>query len=392
MIPRLRLDIGWSELGYAAWACAAPGERAEAEAVVEALVGPEAVVCLSVRSGLDAFLEAGGWGEGQEALITGVTIPHMAELLRRRGLRVVPVEVDPATMAPLPGALEAAWSPRAAVLVVAHLFGARLELGACVAFAKARGLALFEDCAQAFAGDGWWGHPEATVSAFSFGMIKSATALGGGVLVVRDAVLRAGLRAVRDAQPIQPTAEHLQRLGRAAVLKLAGAPPLLGALHALASCGGWELDRALNEAARGFRGGELCERLRRRPSAALLRLMARRLRSAAPDRYAARGRCGAAALARLPPGLEVLGREAPRHTHWVFPLVAPGEPLAAIAALRRAGFDATCGSSSLHALDPGLGVASSMGRVVYVPLDPALDEAGWRRLFAALHTLALEVL
>jgi len=40
---------------------------------------------------------------------------------------------------------------------------------------------LVEDCAQAFAGTQYYGYPQADVSLFSFGAIKSCTALGGAV-------------------------------------------------------------------------------------------------------------------------------------------------------------------------------------------------------------------
>jgi hypothetical protein len=54
MIPRGRLDIGWADLLAAAAACAWPGDRELMQRQVEALwsPSPDALACLSVRSGL----------------------------------------------------------------------------------------------------------------------------------------------------------------------------------------------------------------------------------------------------------------------------------------------------------------------------------------------------
>lgn len=52
---------------------------------------------------------------------------------------------------------------------------------------KRHGLLLWEDCAQVFTGrQGYLGHPESDAVFFSFGVIKRATAFGGGVARLRD--------------------------------------------------------------------------------------------------------------------------------------------------------------------------------------------------------------
>lgn len=57
-------------------------------------------------------------------------------------------------------------------------------------------LLLWEDCAQVFTGlGGYLGHPESDATFFSFGVIKRATALGGGVARIRDADVLSGDRS-----------------------------------------------------------------------------------------------------------------------------------------------------------------------------------------------------
>jgi perosamine synthetase len=110
-------------------------------------------------------------------------------------VRAVPVDINSRTLATYPSALEAVLTSRVRVLLVAHLFGGRMDLGP-VAFAREHGLILAEDCAQAFKGPDHMGHTAADVSMYSFGTLNTSTALGGAVLRVRD---REALRKMRES-------------------------------------------------------------------------------------------------------------------------------------------------------------------------------------------------
>lgn len=62
--------------------------------------------------------------------------------------------------------------------------------------AARHGLLLWEDCAQVFTGlGGYLGYRDSDATFFSFGVIKRATALGGGVARVRDASVLSGMHA-----------------------------------------------------------------------------------------------------------------------------------------------------------------------------------------------------
>lgn len=63
--------------------------------------------------------------------------------------------------------------------------------------AARHGLLLWEDCAQVFTGlGGYLGHEESDATFFSFGVIKRATALGGGVARIRDVAVLSGVGTV----------------------------------------------------------------------------------------------------------------------------------------------------------------------------------------------------
>lgn len=69
--------------------------------------------------------------------------------------------------------------------------------------AARHGLLLWEDCAQVFTGrDGYLGHPESDAVFFSFGVIKRATALGGGLARIGNTAVLSGALAPRREEHI----------------------------------------------------------------------------------------------------------------------------------------------------------------------------------------------
>src|SRR5690606_31664613 len=127
---------------------------------------------------------------------SALNIKGMIKIVDRQGLTPVPIDLDIEHMAPRLELIERAITPATRAIVVAHLFGTRLDLAPLAAIARRRGIMLIEDCAQAFDGSRYRGHPEADVSMFSFGPLKTATALGGAILRVRDPALLSRMREI----------------------------------------------------------------------------------------------------------------------------------------------------------------------------------------------------
>src|SRR5213079_2017257 len=92
--------------------------------------------------------------------------------------------------------------------------------GPVIELAKKRGLVMIEDCAQAFTGPDYTGHPETNVAMFSFGSIKTMTALGGALLRVRDADLLRKMRTIQRTLPMQRRKEFAGVVLTHAILKL----------------------------------------------------------------------------------------------------------------------------------------------------------------------------
>ncbi len=373
--PRLDLDLAAADLRSAL----APGpDAAVSRRDVEARwPGPRrALAVLSVRTALDLHLQALKLPEGSEVLMSAVTIEGMTEIVRRHGLRPVPLDLDLATLAPSPDAFEAAATPRTRILLLTHLYGALAPLGPALECCRRRGILLVEDCAQAYAGDFYRGHPEADLSLFSFGPIKRKTALGGAVALVRDPGLAGRMEAVEQAYPESGDGRFLRRVLKVAALKALSRPWIYGILLKRLGDPGAVL--------RGFGKGDLLQEIRRRPSARCLRLLARRLGEDGDPGRAARVRDF---LARLDPRIERPGQAAASHAHWLVPVLVR-DPDALVAALRAEGFDATRGATSLRVVEaPGAALPNArrlLAEVVYLPVSALVPDADLARLAALI--------
>lgn len=128
MWVRKRLDIGWADLAFGAAGCFLPnGRPAIRHPVPSASAGGRTLACLSVRSGFDLLLGALDLPAGGEVLMSALTIPDMVRIVERHGLVAVPVDLEPQTMAPAMGSLMRSATPKARVVVIAHLFGNRAK-------------------------------------------------------------------------------------------------------------------------------------------------------------------------------------------------------------------------------------------------------------------------
>ena len=338
--PRMKLQVGWRDLAAGAWACAVGGDRQALVSEAESYwPGERSLLCFSVRSGFDLLLQALELQPDDEVIFSAVNIKGMIAIVRREGYVPVPLDFDVASITPTVESLQRALSPRSKVLVVAHLFGCRLEYEALIDAAHAAGLVVVEDCAQAFAGRDYPGHPKADVVMFSFGPLKNATALGGALVNLRDAALADKMRAVQATYPLQPTKQQARRIVQFAGLKLLALPLVFGLMQRFFALRGKDFEDSVSERVRNVAKFKKAKSLRVRPSTALVALLARRLRRFDPAVLRRRAEKGRRLKGLLGDALTLPGDANTHHDYWVFPTVME-EPQGFIARLRRAGFDA----------------------------------------------------
>ena len=398
MWPRKQLDIGWSDLCFGLLQCVSLRTRPAARAVVgSGWVPPdEAVVTLSVRTGWDLLLAALDLPAGSEVIASAVTISDMVRIIEQHGLVPVPVDVDAANLELDVEQLERSITPRTRAILVAHLFGSRMEMGPIIELARRHDLLVIEDCAQAFVGREYAGHADSDCALFSFGPIKTATALGGAIVRVRDAALRARIVELQRAYPVQSRWAYLRRLAKYASFCVLSQPRVYGQAVRVLQWLGVDYDHMLGNAAHSFKPNEFFAQVRRQPSVPLARMLARRINTF--ERY------GVARLRRrtirgneltraLPAGM-VVGEYNPTHSYWVLPVrVSNGE--AVIAALRTGGFDATR-RSSLVVVEGQTGtslgdslLAPWLDEVVFLPSVEDMPEREWQRLASILARTAI---
>ncbi|MGA7991219.1 MAG: DegT/DnrJ/EryC1/StrS family aminotransferase [Thermoanaerobaculia bacterium] len=164
-----------------------------------AACGVESAV--GVASGTDAItlaLRALDIGPGHEVLTVSMTCAPTATGILRSGATPVFVDVLEDRLTMDASLLRAAATERTRAVLPVHLYGRVADVDAIAAFARQRGLALVEDCAQAH-GATWNGKPVGSfgrAAAWSFYPTKNLGALGdGGAVTTDDAA--AAARVVR---------------------------------------------------------------------------------------------------------------------------------------------------------------------------------------------------
>ncbi len=391
----LQLRIGWRDLLSGLIATVFPSRR---KAVLGALEsywpGSETMAAYSVRSGFDLVLQALDLEPGDEVIFSALNIRGMVNIARKHGLQPVPVDLDIDHMAPSPDGLKKAITPRSRVFVMAHLFGTRVDVAPVFECAREHGLFVFEDCAQAFDGRAYAGHPLADLSAFSFGPLKIATALGGALLRARDKAFLEKLRAIQAAYPRQTARDQAARLVKFAAFKLVLTRPAMALINRRIKATGGSFDSTVGDRVRNVARLAGFRKLRYQPSAALLALMWRRIerheRGDMSD-YARAGR----KLTHLLDGSVVLpAQHNPTHNYWVYPILAEN-PAGFLDGLRKHGFSSAVLSRSKTVdappgrpdLDPAC-ARSALDDLVILPCYPRMPDRELERQAGIVKELA----
>lgn len=159
---------------------------------------------VGVASGTDALrlaFEAIGVGPGDEVIVPANTFVATAIGVMETGATPVLVDIDPATYLMDYDKLESALTDRTKAICPVHLYGRACDMDRVMGFAKAHGLRVIEDTAQAH-GARWNGKRVGTfgeIGCFSFYPGKNLGAYGdGGGIVTDDETLFRKVRRLRN--------------------------------------------------------------------------------------------------------------------------------------------------------------------------------------------------
>jgi len=162
---------------------------------------------IACASGTDAVLlplKALDLEPGDEVITTPFTFFATAGTIHNAGGTPVFVDIEPGTFNIDPAAVEAAITPRTRAIVPVHLYGQMAAMERLLAIARARGLKIVEDAAQAIGArrsiDGEWrmAGELGWATGYSFFPSKNLGAWGdGGMMVTSDDAIAERLRKLR---------------------------------------------------------------------------------------------------------------------------------------------------------------------------------------------------
>ncbi len=399
MWARTQLKIGWADLAAGATACLLSRDAGELKNKLESywFAERDSLTAYSVRSGFDLLLQALKLEQGDEIVFSALNVKGMINIARREGYVPVPVDLDVAHMAPTVERLRQAIGDRSRVLVVAHLFGARIDLEPIFEVAREHNLLIVEDCAQAFNGKAYAGHPGADVSMFSFGPLKTSTALGGALIRVHDSRLRQAMRDIQSKYLVQANSAQLVRVLKFAGLKLLTSRTVLSLIHKIFSSQGKDYETALSNRVRGVAKLGSTKRLRIQPSSGLLALMDKRVSAFKPGELDERTKKGRHLRELLGDTVVIPGCSNAYHDYWVFPLLVD-KPQEFVKRLKAAGFDSS-GLPRSQAVMPPQGreeltaeiAAQALKDMIIVPCYPGMPDSELEREARLIRQIAADV-
>ena len=159
---------------------------------------------IAVGNGTDALwlaLLALGIGEGDEVITVPNTFIATAEAITYCNARPVFVDVDPDTFTMNPAELEKSLTKKTKAIIPVHLFGQPADMDPILEFARANGLFVIEDAAQAHGAEykGRKAGAMGDAGCFSFYPGKNLGAFGeAGAVVTNDPELRKQIQMLRD--------------------------------------------------------------------------------------------------------------------------------------------------------------------------------------------------
>lgn len=158
-----------------------------------------AIAVSSGTAALELAFQCLGIGFGDEVVLPAYTFPGTASAVLRNLAIVRFADINPLTFNVDVDTIRAAITDRTKVLVLPHLFGNPIDIGPIVALARARGIFVIEDCAQALGAtiDGRRVGSFGDLSVFSFNEIKNLSTGEGGMITTADDAIAERCRLLR---------------------------------------------------------------------------------------------------------------------------------------------------------------------------------------------------
>ncbi|XP_062580685.1 uncharacterized protein LOC134242601 [Saccostrea cucullata] len=307
--------------------------------------------CLSVRTGLDLFLQVKNYPPGSEIIMSAINIPDMVYIVKHHGLKVVPLDVDIERTSPKLDQLKHLISTKTVAILVAHIYGKQVEMDSIIDIAQEQNLVVIEDCAECFCGFDWLGNPRSDLSLFSFGVIKPSTAFGGAIAKIRDQDLYDKMHRHYSKYPVQKHGEYFKKLTKYfMVYLLLDCPQVVKPAMWLTRTLNIDHKRYVIKMLRGF-PSDMVHRIRQQPSNALLQTLRHRLKNFKATEFKSTSIKGDYVRERLPESVTIVGAESTVNNYWLYPILVEN-PDTVVKILNAMGIDAYRGATQLNIIEP----------------------------------------
>lgn len=306
--------------------------------------------CLCVRSGFDLYLKVKDYPKGSEIIMSAINIPDMVYIVRHHNLKVVPFDLSIDTAGPKAELLESLITHNTVAILIAHVYGKWNDLDPIIDIAQRRNIDVIEDCAECFCGFERIGNPRSDIALFSFGVIKYATAFGGAIAKVKDKEIYTKMKEMYLKYPIQKHSVYLKKVVKYFLLNVVSTPRILKVGITMTRTFNMDHKKYVIRWLRGF-PDRLIERIRERPSSALLATMKRSLTQFNLTDFNSSKIKAEYVRARLPDAVTMVGMQADVNNYWLFPVLMDN-PDTIVKILNALGIDAYRGATQLNLLEP----------------------------------------
>jgi len=349
------------------------------------------IVGLSVRTIFDTILTHQNFEKGSEIVMSGISIPDMGKIVDAHGLKIVPVDLDMDLLQVSRDSISNALSKKTVMVVAAHLFGSRMDMTPIYdALYDRPDIFIVEDCAQAFDGVGKYTKQSKTdISIFSFGSIKSVTALGCAIGFAKEPGLQRQIKKSLSNYKQVPNTQFLTKVLKYIMLKFLEKPFIYGLFISLCRLLNVDYDKVIISSIRMVKNVGLLETIRRFPPRAQLKYLLYRLANMKDNHFSKRIEAGDYVSTRLK-RCNVHGFKNDTHSYWLFPIRTSKRSIL-VKALCDAGFDATFTSTQLIPINPtGDGMTPKncdqyMSETIYLPVYDSIPKAKLETLIAVVN-------
>ena len=392
--PRKKLDFTYGNIFKAfLYSFSSLFSKKDIEKDIEALwPDHKVIVGLSVRSIFDLLLEEKQYKKGSEVIMSGITIPDMVKIVEAHHLNVVPVDIDMQTLQVSEASISNAITENTVMVVIAHLFGSRMNMDPVYKALHSRpDIMIVEDCAQTYAGlNSYIKEAKTDLSMFSFGSIKSITALGCAIGFTANDELYSIIKKRFSKYERVANSRFRSKVLKYLLLKILSNPFIYGIFIFTCKVLNIDYDKAIISTIRNFPSNELLKSIRMYPPNSQLKYLLYRLINVDDDHFSKRIQVGDYVSSGLK-NTNVHGVNNKTHSYWLFPIRTDRRE-ALVKALRESGFDATFTSTQLIPIKPLIGdqvapvnCEEYMSETIYLPVYDSLPKKKRDQLISVIN-------